>query len=97
MLATIPEPKIQLSPAVRRAWIRLRLAERGLTLKALARRSRTSYGSIRQAMVHRKPKAERVIARAIGIAPESIWPERYQEASTSKVLRIRGLTARGSN
>jgi Ner family transcriptional regulator len=79
MTAKISEPKIPTEPNERRAWVRLELARKGYTLASLAKRRRCSYSTLRQAMVIRKPKAEGIIARTIGIKPELIWPERYSK------------------
>jgi Ner family transcriptional regulator len=54
------------------------LHERGITLRGLDRDFGYCPNTIQFAL--RKPweKAERIIAKAIGVPPETIWPERYR-------------------
>ena len=60
--------------------VKAELRKRYGTLKAFAQ----SYGmdeSITRAALHRPyPKAEALIARALGTTPQAIWPERYTPA-----------------
>jgi len=41
---------------------------------------------VKEALNRPYPKAERIIAAAIGIAPEVIWPERYAKRNFTPVL-----------
>ena len=75
------------SPDATRAWIRLELAKRGLNLLLLAAEKDYSYHQLRAAMVRRKPKAERIIAAAIGTSPRKIWPERYVSVSRRRATK----------
>ena len=48
------------------------------------------YGptSLKNVLVRPWPKAERIVSDALGIAPEVIWPSRYQaKPSRAEVLR----------
>lgn len=48
--------------------------------------------TLNQALRHPYPKAERLIAEAIGVSPKVIWPSRYHADGTSKSGRgERGL------
>lgn len=48
--------------------------------------------TLNQALRHPYPKAERLIAEAIGVAPAVIWPSRYHADGSSKSARgERGL------
>lgn len=59
---------------------------RGLTLVGLGRRHGYSPSAMKQALRRPCGPCERIIAKAIGLEPEKIWPERYK----TKRLRRRG-------
>lgn len=53
--------------------------KRGLTFRGLAlANGYRSPDACSQALHRPYPKVERIIAAAIGVAPETIWPSRYQ-------------------
>jgi Ner family transcriptional regulator len=57
----------------------------GHTLRSLAREA--GYGdvdAVKQALHRPYPKAERIIAEHIGVAPARIWPSRYHADGTPK-------------
>jgi len=59
--------------------IKAAVRKSGTTLRALARAN--GYRSVdvtAQALQHPYPKMERIIAAAIGVKPETIWPSRYK-------------------
>lgn len=59
--------------------IKAALEKRGLNLKGLAiTNGYRSVDAVNQALFRPYPKAERIIATALGIAPETIWPSRYK-------------------
>jgi Ner family transcriptional regulator len=49
------------------------LKKRGTSLSALSRQARLA-----NALTRRWPKGERLIAEALDVAPENIWPSRYR-------------------
>lgn len=53
------------------------LKMRGTNMSALSRANGYSRYALRNALYRPYPKAEKIIASAIGIAPERIWPSRY--------------------
>jgi Ner family transcriptional regulator len=65
-------------PAERREWIKYQLRLKGYSMSRLAKESgaETRNPAI-AALAHNYPKWERIIADAIGLKPEAIWPERY--------------------
>ncbi len=74
---------------VLRAWVLFRLAEKGLTFTALADR----YGAGRELPSKvftspHYPKWEKIIADAILMMPEEIWPERYKERADRKSKQL---------
>ena len=54
------------------------LKKRGTSLSALSRQARLASSTLANALTRRWPKGERLIAEALGIAPEQIWPSRYR-------------------
>lgn len=62
-----------------RADIRAELEKRGKSLRQLSREAGLSENTLRNALDRKWPKGERIIAEAIGVKPEVIWPTRYLE------------------
>jgi Ner family transcriptional regulator len=69
-----------------RADILASLKKAGWTLRQLSLQSGLSEGTVKQALDRPYPKCERIIATAIGVAPEVIWPERYAKRNFTPVL-----------
>ncbi|NVK42142.1 MAG: helix-turn-helix domain-containing protein [Oceanospirillaceae bacterium] len=62
------------------------LKKRGLTMSAVAKEAGYKYPqSLRSALDRKWPKGERIIAAALGMKPEDIWPSRYLESPASKI------------
>ncbi|MDO8232924.1 helix-turn-helix transcriptional regulator [Citrobacter werkmanii] len=55
------------------------LKKRGTSLSAVSRKSGLASSTLANALIRRWPKGERLIAEALGIAPEQIWPSRYRK------------------
>ncbi|EDO5575234.1 transcriptional regulator [Salmonella enterica subsp. enterica serovar Bareilly] len=55
------------------------LRKRGTSLAALSRQAGLESSTLANALNRRWPKGERLIAEALGIAPEQIWPSRYHK------------------
>lgn len=55
------------------------LRKRGTSLAALSRQAGLASPTLANALNRRRPKGERLIAEALGIAPEQIWPSRYRK------------------
>ncbi len=49
----------------------------GTNMSKLSEASGYSRNSLRNALYRPYPKAEKIIAKAIGVEPEDIWPSRY--------------------
>lgn len=60
-----------------RADIKSALEKRGKTMRALSREAGLSPDSLRNVFSRHWPKAETIIASALGVTPQSIWPSRY--------------------
>ncbi|EIW9289670.1 helix-turn-helix domain-containing protein [Klebsiella pneumoniae] len=54
------------------------LKKRGTSLAEVSRNSRLASSTLTNALNRRWPKGERLIAEALGVAPETIWPSRYR-------------------
>lgn len=60
----------------------------GWTLKGLSlHHGYSNKNSLSCALQRKWPKAERLIAEAIGIEPQAIWPSRYQEKHKTQVKK----------
>jgi Ner family transcriptional regulator len=61
-----------------KADIKAALHKRGITLKGLTlANGYRSVDAVAQALHRPYPKAERIIAKALKLKPEAIWPSRY--------------------
>lgn len=64
-----------------RAYIVAALKVKGLTVAGLSVQNQLSEYTLRNALDKPWPKGERIIASALGLQPEDIWPSRYQQKS----------------
>ncbi|HCL5074340.1 TPA: helix-turn-helix domain-containing protein [Salmonella enterica] len=55
------------------------LKKRGTSLSALSRQAGLASSTLANALNRRWPKGERLIAEALGVTPEHIWPSRYRK------------------
>ncbi|QZN94604.1 helix-turn-helix domain-containing protein [Symbiopectobacterium purcellii] len=53
------------------------IKRKGTSLAALSRASGLASSTLANALTRRWPKGERLIAQAIKVSPEEIWPSRY--------------------
>ena len=75
--ATMDIPK---NPAIRREWIGFQLRIRGLSKRALARREGVSHQAVSQAALGGgSHHLQLAIATAIGLRPQDLFPELYDE------------------
>ena len=54
------------------------LKKRGTSLSAVSRRSGLASSTLANALIRHWPKGERLIADALVVAPQQIWPSRYR-------------------
>jgi len=73
------ELNIPKEPAVRREWIKYQLRLKGYSLRQLAREDGVYPNVPAVALTRTFPKWERIIAGKIGVLPQELWPERYDE------------------
>lgn len=80
-------PNSQKMPATdwHRADIVAALKKKGWSLRALSIKSELGASTLKAALDRPYPKAESIIAAAIGVAPEVIWPERYAKRNFKPV------------
>lgn len=64
--------------------IKAALRKRGLSLSSVSRRLGLDRDSARHALARPWPRVERAIARALGVTPQEIWPDRYDAAGRPK-------------
>lgn len=69
-----------------RADIVAALHKKGWSLRKLSIQVGLSAGALNNALDRPWPKAESIIAAAIGEAPEAIWPSRYEKRHFKPVL-----------
>ncbi|WP_347253540.1 helix-turn-helix transcriptional regulator [Leminorella grimontii] len=55
------------------------LKKRGTTLAAVSREAGLASSTLANTLNRHWPKGERLIAEALGVAPEQIWPSRYRK------------------
>ena len=55
------------------------LRKKGWSLRQLSKEAGLSESTLKTALDRPYPKAERIIAAAIGVTPETIWPTRYEK------------------
>lgn len=54
------------------------LKKQGTSLAAVSRNAGLASSTLTNALNRRWPKGERLIAEALDVAPEKIWPSRYR-------------------
>lgn len=85
MYKNFTKKNIPKKPAERREWIKFQLTLRGLTLCSLGEKAGYTKSVLSVALGKAYPKAEAVIASALGLTPQELWPERY--AKDGKPIR----------
>ncbi|MFZ6687542.1 helix-turn-helix domain-containing protein [Undibacterium sp. SXout11W] len=85
---TLNASKKSATEDLHRADIVAALHKKGWSLRKLSEQSGLAAGTLRAALERPYPKAERIIAAAIGIAPEVIWPARYAKRNFTPVLTL---------
>lgn len=67
-----------------RADIKASLAKAGWTMSALSRAHDYKSGCLRVALIVPWPKVEAIIASALNVTPQTIWPSRYHADGTPR-------------
>lgn len=63
------------------------LRKKGTNLADLSRRSGLSSSTLANALVRPWPKGEALIAQALNVSPEQIWPSRYLDKDGKPISR----------
>lgn len=74
--------------------IKAALEKAGWSLRRLSLHHGYKPTTLKEALHRRYPKAERLIADAIGVDPDTIWPSRYTQHSASRAGASHGLRQR---
>jgi Ner family transcriptional regulator len=67
-------------PRERAAWVKFQLELRGLSFAELARWEKVSQKAVRYALLAPSRYLEETIAKAIGMTPQALFPERFDAA-----------------
>lgn len=67
--------------------IKAALEKVGCTLRQLSLTHNYAGGIVQKALTQAYPACETIIANAIGVTPQTIWPSRYNLDGTPKRLR----------
>lgn len=79
MNTTDPHPEVINNPAARKAWIRQQLDEVDMTLAEIADVAGVSKAVVYNVFRRPSPRVERAIAKALDLAPQTLFPERYDD------------------
>ena len=79
--------EIPLEPAQRWEWIKYQLRARGTSLAKLARALGVSDTAVKNTKRTAYPRMERAIAKALGLQPIDLWPERWNTDGTPHRIR----------
>lgn len=89
-------PQIPAAHDWHKADVKAALEKAGFSLSRLSRESGLQAGTLRKVFVMPYPKAQRIIARAIGVDPRDIWPSRYPKPMRAPALSAPRQTSRGT-
>ncbi|EAW1720002.1 transcriptional regulator [Salmonella enterica subsp. indica] len=64
------------------------LRKRGTSLAALSRKAGLASATLANALARPWPRGEKLIADALDISPEIIWPSRYFDGEGNRTERI---------
>ncbi|WPD77375.1 helix-turn-helix domain-containing protein [Dickeya fangzhongdai] len=67
------------------------LRKKGTSLSAVSREAGLSSSTLANALYRPWPKGELLIANALGVGPEEIWPSRYYDPKTNALVDRRKL------
>ncbi|MCK7581819.1 MAG: helix-turn-helix domain-containing protein [Chromatiales bacterium] len=81
------------TPAARWELIKGALRARGSSLSAIALQIGLTKEAVGKVNRHPYPAVEAAIASELGVAPQDLWPERYQGDGTPRRRRPRAPTA----
>jgi len=103
-----PPERILKDPKKRQAWVIYQLSLQGRSLADIARGAGVRRQTLYQAFHRSYPRMEKIIADALGLAPGTLWPERYdadglpvrrlgRPKKSTVMTRKNNITGSGSN
>ena len=81
----------------RRAWVVYRVSLKGLSLAHFARKAGVTRTCLYSAFRHPYPRMEKVIADAVGLTPQILFPERYNADGLPVARRGRPINSAHDN
>lgn len=90
-LYAIPKPK---EPHLLREWVKYVLRLKGITLTALANQHGARRDATSIVFLRPSPKWEKIIADAVVMMPEELWPERYTKRAARKTQTLKRKSTR---
>ncbi|EDR1382532.1 transcriptional regulator [Salmonella enterica subsp. diarizonae serovar 61:r:z53] len=64
------------------------LRKKGTSLAAVSRKAKLASSTLANALIRPWPRGEKIIADALEISPEIIWPSRYFDDEGNRIERI---------
>lgn len=64
------------------------LRKKGTSLAAVSRKAKLASSTLANALTRPWPRGEKLIADALGISPEIIWPSRYFDDEGHRIERV---------
>lgn len=71
--------QIPADPEIRRQWIKYQLKIRGASLASIAREHQVDRNILSTALKRGSPRWDYEIAQVLGLTPQKLWPERYDQ------------------
>lgn len=87
MDADMNRADIPADPALRWEWIKYQLRTQGTSLAKLSRELGVSGQAVKNVKRIAYPRMERAIAKALGLQPFMIWPERWEASGIPHRIR----------
>lgn len=78
---------IPIDPSIRWEWIKYQLRTHGTSLAKIARDLDVTGTAVKNAKRIAYPRVERAIAKALGLKPADLWPERWNSANEPHRIR----------
>lgn len=91
-MSVVDTPKKSAPADWHRADVVAALHKKGWSLRQLSLQSGLSAGTLKSALDRPYKKAEGIIAAALEMKPEDIWPERYAKRDFTPVLSLHSLS-----
>ncbi|WP_348647968.1 helix-turn-helix domain-containing protein [Pseudomonas sp. PNP] len=87
MKTKTPPPEIPSDPELRWEWIKFQLRAKGTSLAKVARKMNVSISAVLNVKRLPYPRMERAIAKALGLEPNELWPDRWNANGTPQRQR----------